>query len=569
MLVFFFEEGRNHFARRTEGRRENGLLSTTRASGGSKQESEHLHPAGKQLPLLPTCPPMTTIEGSMSHRLGRLLSPPATSPSVVAAAWRRLTSVSTDCMPSDAIFWFFLACCCSLQCGAKEGKRTAEGRGPGGGLSLCFFLSSCKARVEFFLGEISCRLSLFHSRHLDSELQLELRPLALFSSLSFSRKCSRSLRTVPAIFAQQVGAQEQRLKRDERRDDCSPLFSPAPVVVANKTPAVDSSKSFPSLFPKPLPPSSCMLRAFLDAESIPEITMARLRLEQCRYRGLDDAHAGVFHLLNSRRRFSLGRRRRSTSTFFRAASDRGLQSLSPLFHSLSHTPFLSVALSPPKSKLFTVFSSFQTQKMSFLAQRQGRTKAMKLLLLLLLVSAEALFVSADSSSSTSLQQLPAGGGGAQKGRRMLLEVVSPPESSPETSPAGGGGAQKGRKMLLSSGEEVPVAPAGGGGAQKGRRMLREVVSPPESSPETSPAGGGGAQKGRRRLDAAGPSDFGGGGGGGGGAGAGAGGAGFAGGGGGPRGPVLGGGPAFGSGGGGPGGGPATDAPISGRASMLG
>lgn len=46
---------------------------------------------------------MTTIEGSMSQRLGRLLSPPATSPSVVAAAWRRLTSVSTDCIPSDAI----------------------------------------------------------------------------------------------------------------------------------------------------------------------------------------------------------------------------------------------------------------------------------------------------------------------------------------------------------------------------------------------------------------------------------------------------------------------------------
>ena len=51
----------------------------------------------------PTWPPMTTMEGSMSHRLGRLLSPPATSPSVVAAAWRRLTSVRTDCIPSDAI----------------------------------------------------------------------------------------------------------------------------------------------------------------------------------------------------------------------------------------------------------------------------------------------------------------------------------------------------------------------------------------------------------------------------------------------------------------------------------
>ena len=54
----------------------------------------------------PTWPPMTTIEGSMSHRLGRLLSPPATSPSVVAAACRRLTSVSTDCIDSDAMVVF-------------------------------------------------------------------------------------------------------------------------------------------------------------------------------------------------------------------------------------------------------------------------------------------------------------------------------------------------------------------------------------------------------------------------------------------------------------------------------
>jgi hypothetical protein len=78
------------------------LLSfLSRARGTSSQRSSLLLSYSNQ--PLPTWPPMTTIEGSMSHRLGRLLSPPATSPSVVAAACRRLTSVSTDCNDSDAM----------------------------------------------------------------------------------------------------------------------------------------------------------------------------------------------------------------------------------------------------------------------------------------------------------------------------------------------------------------------------------------------------------------------------------------------------------------------------------
>ena len=84
------------------GRRKKDLLpiSVPGVGSSSRRLSD---PETTTATLLPTCPPMTTIEGSMSHRLGRLLSPPATSPSVVAAACRRLTSVRTDCIPSDAI----------------------------------------------------------------------------------------------------------------------------------------------------------------------------------------------------------------------------------------------------------------------------------------------------------------------------------------------------------------------------------------------------------------------------------------------------------------------------------
>lgn len=107
----------------------------------------------------PTCPPMTTIEGSMSHRLGSDLSPPATSPSVVAAACRRLTSVRTDCIPSDAMFCgvsfaslrglFSLS---ALVC-AGEGAGGEEGPSKGGS-SLAFSrrvfvsFSSCEERCE-------------------------------------------------------------------------------------------------------------------------------------------------------------------------------------------------------------------------------------------------------------------------------------------------------------------------------------------------------------------------------------------------------------------------------------